>query len=290
MSTINLNDYSKDASQKGWGKGWPSCEGAKNSIVMVTTTVSSTKLPVHNRISDLVRFLANETERRGYRLKPAQCWGYNCRQIAGTNRPSNHSWGLAVDLNWNDNPYNTTSVHAMPTWVARLWNEYGFAWGGDYSGNRQDWMHLEFMGTPAQADEMSAIAVREFAPVKKKGDLMNKFDIEYGTIGQDGKFSRDPDGLDFRAVCDCELGTSSLVISRAWAKFAVAGDGAHFAFDSYTLTKGLGGTGQRYIKTLSNGNSADYWEIPAEARLVTLYGKRDSTTAIVSASILPLAK
>ena len=45
----------------------------------------------------------------------------------------------------------------MPDWVPReIFNPYGWAWGGDYTGPRKDYMHLEFLGTPAQADEQTA--------------------------------------------------------------------------------------------------------------------------------------
>jgi hypothetical protein len=45
--------------------------------------------------------------------------------------------------------------------MAKLFNRYGFAWGGDYTGSRRDYMHMEFMGTPAQAATATALARRE---------------------------------------------------------------------------------------------------------------------------------
>lgn len=160
---INLSDYSRTAAQRGWGAGWPSCSGVSAiGTAVVTADRSGTRMSVHKRIARLVDLLIDATEKRhGWLLKPGQCGGYNCRAISGTNSPSNHSWALAVDLNWNDNTYNSTGRHTMPTAVARMWNRYGFAWGGDYSGAKKDWMHLEFMGTPADADAMTALALVE---------------------------------------------------------------------------------------------------------------------------------
>lgn len=162
---VNLTDYSKTAAQRSWGAGWPSCAGAKAAgTAVVAADVSGAKVSVHKRIARLVDLLLDATEKRhGYLLKPAQCGGYNCRPIAGTSSPSNHSWGLAVDLNWNENTYNSTGRHTLPTAVARMWNRYGFAWGGDYTGAKHDWMHLEFMGSPADADAMTALALVELA-------------------------------------------------------------------------------------------------------------------------------
>ena len=35
--------------------------------------------------------------------------GYVCRKITGGNQPSLHSYGIAVDVNWQTNPYLKTS-------------------------------------------------------------------------------------------------------------------------------------------------------------------------------------
>jgi hypothetical protein len=115
---------------------------------------------VHKRIARLVQILADETERRGYLAKLGQTGAYNCRSIAGTKTPSNHSWGLAIDWNWQSNPYSSSRTHTNPQWMYDLWARYGFANGSMYSGP-WDWMHFEFMGWPAQADALTALAIAE---------------------------------------------------------------------------------------------------------------------------------
>lgn len=115
---------------------------------------------VHRDIAELVELLLKETQRRGYKLVRGWCWSYSNRAISGTSSPSNHSWGLAVDLNAPANPYTSHRVTDMPDWMPALWAEYGFAWGGNYSGE-QDSMHYEFMGTPADAQGALAAARRE---------------------------------------------------------------------------------------------------------------------------------
>jgi hypothetical protein len=120
---------------------------------------------VRREIHDLVLILLHESERRGYiNLHDGWCWGGACRPIKTssgtlTQTPSNHSWGLALDLNAPENVFGG-STHKIPTAMARLWNEYGFRWGGDYSGTK-DWMHFEFMGTPDDARAMTEKAKRE---------------------------------------------------------------------------------------------------------------------------------
>ena len=164
--TINLADYSRTAAQRGWGPGWPSCDGVRKAgTAVVTADRSGVRISVHKRIARLVDLLIDETERRGYLLRPGQCGGYNCRAIAGTDVPSHHSWALAVDLNWRTNPYTRPLVTDMPPWLPLLWARYGFAWGGRYNGGgrtgKADAMHYEFMGTPADADAMTALAIIE---------------------------------------------------------------------------------------------------------------------------------
>jgi hypothetical protein len=107
-------------------------------------------------IIDLVVDLLTETEEKGYLMVPGWCWGFGCRAIRGSYIPSNHSWGLALDINAPVNPLGATHWE-IPNWVGALWNQYGFRWGGDYSG-RKDAMHFEFMGTPKDAQEMTAKA------------------------------------------------------------------------------------------------------------------------------------
>jgi hypothetical protein len=54
--------------------------------------------------------------------------------------------------------------------MARLWNEFGFRWGGDYSSTK-DWMHFEFMGTPADVRELTARARRELLPEIQEAEM-----------------------------------------------------------------------------------------------------------------------
>jgi N-acetylmuramoyl-L-alanine amidase len=90
---------------------------------------------------------------------------FNYRTIAGTDKISNHAYGLAVDINPLYNPYITGSdgntvvspkegsAYAdrsldFPYKIDhedlcyRLFTEHGFTWGGDWSGNK-DYQHFE---------------------------------------------------------------------------------------------------------------------------------------------------
>lgn len=135
------------AASRGWGPGWPNCQYSK----WVTITLSNgQRLSVRGEISFLVKGLCEETMRRGYGLVNGWCWGSACRAIRGTSTASNHSWGLAVDLNAPNNPMSSKLITDMPRWMVDLWERYGFRWGGRYR-TRPDAMHYEYMGTPADA-------------------------------------------------------------------------------------------------------------------------------------------
>jgi hypothetical protein len=151
---LDLRDYSRTAQQKGWG--------APCSAARATVRLSAASVTVDARIAELVGLIMRACEARGYLFRAADTGAYNCRYISGTTVWSNHAWAIAVDVNWQSNPY-TTRVGAtdIPDWMHNLWNRYGFAWGGDYTGGRMDYMHFEFMGTPQLANTALQLARAE---------------------------------------------------------------------------------------------------------------------------------
>jgi len=74
-------------------------------------------------------------------------WSYENRAISGTNTPSNHSRGRAIDVNAPMNPYVAGLVTNMPPRFVNAWERIGLSWGGRYTG-RQDTMHWEYAWTP----------------------------------------------------------------------------------------------------------------------------------------------
>lgn len=146
---------------RGWGPGWPT--GPPRSA-LVQVDISGTRFPggVRSEVAEMVTLLTAECKARGYVFGNAGdpafgCWGYANRPIAGTQTPSNHSWGLAVDINAPRNPMRSPLTTDMPEWLPRLWESYGWAWGGRWT-RTPDPMHFEYMGTPAQAAQDTARA------------------------------------------------------------------------------------------------------------------------------------
>lgn len=157
--SIDVKTYpGKTADQRGWGPGWPH-DNSANCVPLVAIGVSF-PAGVHRDLHDLFVMLLEESEARGYiKLHAGWCWGYFGRYISGSTVPSNHSWGLAGDINAPENPYtyDPHAAHTIGREMANLWNAYGFRWGGDYP-THFDYMHFEFMGTPADAKRLTAKA------------------------------------------------------------------------------------------------------------------------------------
>jgi len=133
-----------------FGRLWPHCD-AKYHLVTVIAPISGARFPVHSGIAPLVAEGLRRQELGiggpAYLCDPSQCGGNNCRKIAGTESPSNHSGALAIDDNWRDNPFKKGARYKMPEWVWRMWEWLGFYWGGRY----HDYMHIEYLKTPAMA-------------------------------------------------------------------------------------------------------------------------------------------
>lgn len=166
-----------NADARGWGPGWPNC----NSGAQAKASGGGISVNCRREIAPLVARALEETRAAGYILKQDQTGAFCCRPIGGTNTASNHSWGLAIDLNWNENPF-TRDVNAHRTitsQVVDIWKRHGFTWGGDWSG-KKDFMHMEFIGTVGDAARRVAELGQPQSPVPQPVN--------------DGKHCQDPSG------------------------------------------------------------------------------------------------
>lgn len=100
------------------------------------------------------RAFLNELEARGYPIQGNQSGGYNYRNIAGTNRLSEHAHGTAIDLNWDRQPRGGKS-DIDPELARELAQKHGLTWGGDWKN--PDPMHFEVARAAAPAQAPSAL-------------------------------------------------------------------------------------------------------------------------------------
>lgn len=135
---------------RGWGKGYPVNRMPDMRLVVAP---SGAKWYVHKDIAFIVSTAVNQIEANGYKFDHGPIdtdddWGYSNRPIRGSKRPSNHSWGLAIDIDAQNYPMGQRKKKP-PQWVIDTFRRFGFTWGGQWG--RPDPMHFEFMGTPADA-------------------------------------------------------------------------------------------------------------------------------------------
>src|SRR6266542_3216613 len=136
------------ASSRGWGGGWP--QPRTDRIVTAVCGVNRIKLPVRTEIAALVQHLVTDLERQHGPFHPDQCWGFANRAIRGTEVPSNHSWGLAIDLDAPANPMTTNprAAHTIGSSPAEMRARHGSR-GGGANAAPKDNMHSDFREPPA---------------------------------------------------------------------------------------------------------------------------------------------
>lgn len=90
----------------------------------------------------------------GYYFREIAGGTYNCRKIAGSSKWSLHAYGVALDLNPNQNPYGSPLRHDYPAaflnGIAGIKTTGGltvFTWGGTW--NTPDAMHWQINVPPA---------------------------------------------------------------------------------------------------------------------------------------------
>ncbi len=85
---------------------------------------------------------------KGYKFDPDVIQCFNPRPIAGTNTPSYHTWGVAMDFDPGKNPQyqqwtNLNPETRVPKAFVDAMEAVGFQWGGRWT-NKPDSMHFEF--------------------------------------------------------------------------------------------------------------------------------------------------
>lgn len=167
-----------------WGSGFPNCQEEK----IVTLKVSDLRLAVRREMAPLVALLVKRLEKaRGKKFGASTSFGFACRAIAGTQTPSNHSFGLALDLDAPENPQLTAEQHrqphslrktfpggrvlrsTMPMEAEAIAERLGFRWGGTFL-TKPDPMHFEFMGSVADAERLGEIVEKQIGDRLRRGD------------------------------------------------------------------------------------------------------------------------
>lgn len=172
------------AQSRGWGTGWPDCQVDKQATV---TLANGARFTMRREVAPMLRDLLDYALLR-YEIRKADSGGFNCRAIVGSDPPvaSNHSWGLAVDINWNTNPLGG-SFTDIPKWMVSMMWAHGWYWGGWYQ--RLDVMHFEYVGRPADVAAHAAAAKQQLEDAMPTAQEIAAAVWEYvivsGSLGND---------------------------------------------------------------------------------------------------------
>lgn len=106
-----------------------------------TMTFHGIDYTVNKQVAPIFQAFLRDLWQKGY--KPAVIQGQNTRNIAGTNTPSLHSYGFAIDVDPTKNPEGAGRMQdALPPGVGALAAKYGLAWGGNWTSRSPDPMHF----------------------------------------------------------------------------------------------------------------------------------------------------
>ncbi len=120
----------------------------------VERNIVTTRVPLlgtvtcHRKLIPMVRGALREIARTGLgsEIKVySGCWAARTVARSSTAPPSYHAYGAAIDINAPFSPYG--SPPNMDPEVVRIFEEWGFNWGGDFL--IPDGHHFEFWRTPA---------------------------------------------------------------------------------------------------------------------------------------------
>lgn len=142
---INPND------DRGWGDHhWPA--GVPGNLLAVVTVPGNVRIVIRRELAELVSLMYQIAQvKYGRNFATGWTGGYENRPISGTNSPSNHSKGKAIDNDARNNPMSYIWQCDIPPELVADWEALGWYWGGRYSG-KTDTMHFEYIGTPGDVD------------------------------------------------------------------------------------------------------------------------------------------
>jgi peptidoglycan hydrolase-like protein with peptidoglycan-binding domain len=116
---------------------------------------SGARISVAKATAEAFRAIDGVMQSARYAPRVADTGGYNCRPITGGRGHSLHAYGLAVDYNWNSNPFRAdgklitdmpTSMVAAIKSIRTKGGAQVFRWGGDFKSVK-DAMHFEVVAT-----------------------------------------------------------------------------------------------------------------------------------------------
>jgi hypothetical protein len=126
----------------------------------VVELVQGVRIKCHEKVGSAVQALGRVLEAHAYPVRAQDTGAYNCRQITAGSGHSLHAFGIAIDINWNTNPFRKDNVlvtdmpRVMVDNILRIRTRSGkqvWGWGGNYR-TVKDAMHFEIVCAPADLE------------------------------------------------------------------------------------------------------------------------------------------
>ncbi len=106
-------------------------------------SVKVSRLYCNSKLTGIMGDVFSAIEKEGLKKEVRTFGGcYNFRGKRSSNKLSTHCWGIAIDLNPETNRMGTPGD--MHQGIVDVFREFGFTWGGDWSGRSKDPMHFQY--------------------------------------------------------------------------------------------------------------------------------------------------
>lgn len=135
----------------------PACDP---SLMATVELVQGIRVECRAAAGTAVKALGRVLEAHDYRVRARDTGAYNCRPITGGSGHSLHAYGIALDINWDTNPFRADNVLVtdMPRVMVRNilrirtnGEHQVWGWGGNYRSVK-DAMHFEIVCAPADLE------------------------------------------------------------------------------------------------------------------------------------------
>lgn len=119
------------------------------------------KLTIHKQLAGDVQEVFKTAQNNGFKIYQASGYSFRSMNNGGKGSLSHHSYGVAIDINVNENySHRGNTIYAGSFWnpsiseysiprdgvLVKAFEAKGWKWGGNWSGNYQDYMHFSFTG------------------------------------------------------------------------------------------------------------------------------------------------
>ena len=118
-------------------------------------------IQVHKNLASDVKKVFEQAQAGGFKIYDASGYSFRYMNNGSSGKLSHHSYGCAIDINVNENySHRGSTIYAGSFWnpstsefsiprngaLVKAFESIGWKWGGNWSGNYQDYMHFSYTG------------------------------------------------------------------------------------------------------------------------------------------------